>query len=191
MQKIILASASPRRKEILQEIGINFEVVPSNFEEDNTLYTDPYELVQRFCVAKAKEVLVRHPDAIVIGSDVVGLDPKGQIVGKAKDKNQAFQIIKSIQGRWIKVIAGVAVLSRDKEQVGYDEATVYFRPMTDIEIKDYVEDEQADWHDAAGAFKIQGRAGKWIDRYEGEYEVVLGMPKKLTNKYLREFGVEI
>ena len=169
----------------MKELGFEFEVVPSGFEEDNSKYSDPYQLVQDFSVQKAGEVLNRFPEAIVIGSDVVGLNADGEILSKPKDRDDAYRIIKSIQGRWVKVIAGLAVLQGDDIQVGFEEATVYFKPMTDEDIAGYVDAPDADWHGSAGAFKIKGKAGEWIEKVEGRVDVVQGFPVELLDRFLQ------
>jgi septum formation protein len=186
MPKIILASSSPRRKEVLESLGIDFEVCPSNYFEDHSKYTDPYKLVEEFALEKAREVAQNYPESIVIGADTIVVGPDGKLLGKAKDKKDAFRMLRSLQGREATIVSGLAFLVNGKEKVGHQEAKIFFKPITDEEIEKYLDDERADWYDKAGAFGVQGKTKQWIDRYEGEYETILGLPKSLFLEFYQE-----
>lgn len=188
-KQIILASASPRRKQIMEELGLSFTIVPSEYEEIHAGYTDPYELAQEFAREKARDVFQKHPDAIVIGSDTTVVDPQGRLLGKAKDRAEAFHMMKTLQGLWSGVVTGLTVLDRDSEMTGYDEVRVLFKPMSDADIDQYLDDQEADWHDKAGAYAIQGKARPWIETLEGEWTTIVGLPAPLLVQFLQKRGI--
>ena len=195
---IILGSASPRRRELLAQIGADFEVRVSNKEE---IYhsTVPEEIVKELALMKAENVaeeLVEENPAgavkstVVIGADtIVVLD--GKILGKPADEADAVQMLSSLQGRRHDVYTGVAVLDYDengeKRVYNYPVGTaVYVNEMTEEEIRAYVETK--DPLDKAGAYGIQGRFAAHIDRIEGDYYNVVGLPVSRVYRTLRELG---
>ena len=195
---IILGSASPRRRELLAQIGADFEVRVSNKEE---VYHSnvPEEIVKELALMKAENVaeeLVEENPAgavkstVVIGADtIVVLD--GKILGKPADEADAVQMLSSLQGRRHDVYTGVAVLDYDengeKRVYNYPVGTaVYVNEMTDEEIRAYVETK--DPLDKAGAYGIQGRFAAHIDRIEGDYYNVVGLPVSRVYRTLRELG---
>ena len=196
---IILGSASPRRRELLAQIGAEFEVRVSNKEE---VYHSnvPEEIVKELALMKAENVaeeLVEENPAgavkstVVIGADtIVVLD--GKILGKPADEADAVQMLSSLQGRRHDVYTGVAVLDYDengeKRVYNYPVGTaVYVNEMTEEEIRAYVETK--DPLDKAGAYGIQGRFAAHIDRIEGDYYNVVGLPVSRVYRTLRELGV--
>ena len=196
---IILGSASPRRRELLAQIGADFEVRVSNKEE---VYHSnvPEEIVKELALMKAENVaeeLVEENPAgavkstVVIGADtIVVLD--GKILGKPADEADAVQMLSSLQGRRHDVYTGVAVLDYDengeKRVYNYPVGTaVYVNEMTEEEIRAYVETK--DPLDKAGAYGIQGRFAAHIDRIEGDYYNVVGLPVSRVYRTLRELGV--
>ena len=195
---IILGSASPRRRELLAQIGAEFEVRVSNKEE---VYHSnvPEEIVKELALMKAENVaeeLVEENPAgavkstVVIGADtIVVLD--GKILGKPADEADAVQMLSSLQGRRHDVYTGVAVLDYDengeKRVYNYPVGTaVYVNEMTEEEIRAYVETK--DPLDKAGAYGIQGRFAAHIDRIEGDYYNVVGLPVSRVYRTLRELG---
>lgn len=195
---IILGSASPRRRELLAQIGADFEVRVSNKEE---VYHSnvPEEIVKELALMKAENVaeeLVEENPAgavkstVVIGADtIVVLD--GKILGKPADEADAVQMLSSLQGRRHDVYTGVAVLGYDengeKRVYNYPVGTaVYVNEMTEEEIRAYVETK--DPLDKAGAYGIQGRFAAHIDRIEGDYYNVVGLPVSRVYRTLRELG---
>lgn len=195
---IILGSASPRRRELLAQIGADFEVRVSNKEE---VYHSnvPEEIVKELALMKAENVaeeLVEENPAgavkstVVIGADtIVVLD--GKILGKPADEADAVQMLSSLQGRRHDVYTGVAVLDYDengeKRVYNYPVGTaVYVNEMTEEEIRAYVETK--DPLDKAGAYGIQGRFAAHIDRIEGDYYNVVGLPVSRVYRTLRELG---
>lgn len=195
---IILGSASPRRRELLAQIGADFEVRVSNKEE---VYHSnvPEEIVKELALMKAEnvaeELAEENPagavkSTVVIGADtIVVLD--GKILGKPADEADAVQMLSSLQGRRHDVYTGVAVLDYDengeKRVYNYPVGTaVYVNEMTEEEIRAYVETK--DPLDKAGAYGIQGRFAAHIDRIEGDYYNVVGLPVSRVYRTLRELG---
>ena len=195
---IILGSASPRRRELLAQIGADFEVRVSNKEE---VYHSnvPEEIVKELALMKAgnvaEELAKENPagavkSTVVIGADtIVVLD--GKILGKPADEADAVQMLSSLQGRRHDVYTGVAVLDYDengeKRVYNYPVGTaVYVNEMTEEEIRAYVETK--DPLDKAGAYGIQGRFAAYIDRIEGDYYNVVGLPVSRVYRTLRELG---
>lgn len=182
-RKIILGSASPRRKELLAQIGVEFEVRVSDKEEIYHSET-PEEIVKELALMKAENVLSDMQDehvlksTVIIGADtVVVLDNK--ILGKPKDEEDAFLMIQSLQGRAHEVYTGVAVIEFDREgkrsTVNHAVGTkVYVNAMTEEEIRAYIATGEP--MDKAGAYGIQGRFAPFIERIDGDYYNVVGLP---------------
>lgn len=178
MSKIILASKSPRRKEILNQVGIDFEIVVS--DKDEELTTDiPSDIVQELSRQKAEDVQnkVKDSDYIIIAADtVVAVDDN--ILGKPKDKDDAFNMIKLIEGRNHSVYTGVTLLKKDRENVTirtfYEETVVEVYPMTEEEIYRYLDFNQ--WEDKAGGYGIQGSFAAYVKAIKGDYYTVVGLP---------------
>ena len=178
--KIILASASPRRRELLTQIGLEFQVVVSNVEEKVTA-TAPAAVVEELSGQKAEGVLqmmgAQEQDCLIIGSDtIVAVD--GKILGKPKDAEDAKSMLGLLQGRAHEVYTGVTVLkvnAGDIESRTFHECTkVLFFPMTEEEIDTYVATN--DPLDKAGAYGIQGFCARYISGIEGDYNNVVGLP---------------
>ncbi len=175
--KIILASASPRRKELLKQIGIDFEICVSDVEEIIT-ETIPARVVEELSIQKAGAVLQQTTgDVIVIGADtVVALDD--MILGKPRDEEHAKEMLRSLQAKEHQVHTGVTIYSRKdgkEKRNTFSECTkVKFYPMTEAEIKQYV--ESAEPMDKAGAYGIQGLGACYVERIDGDYNNVVGLP---------------
>lgn len=199
--KIILASASPRRKELLAQIGIPFEIHVSNVDEAVT-ETNPAAIVEELSKRKASAVLEELKSAgeltdsvIVIGSDtIVACD--GEIMGKPVDAEDAGRMISRLSGRAHEVYTGVTLAYYRKgatEEFGshtFHEATkVYFAAMSEKEIATYLEGEQ--WSDKAGAYAIQGFSARYITGIEGDYNNVVGLPVCRLYRELKTIWSEI
>lgn len=179
--KIILASASPRRRELLTQIGLKFQVVVSNVEEKVTA-TAPAAVVEELSAQKAEGVLQmlreqaqEEQDSLVIGSDtIVAVD--GQILGKPKDAEDAKRMLRMLQGRAHEVYTGVTVLrvGTEERRTFHEETKVIFFPMTEEDIETYVATN--DPLDKAGAYGIQGFCARYIQGIEGDYNNVVGLP---------------
>ena len=183
---IILASASPNRKELLEKTGIPFSVIVSDVNENVSPLLPTGEYVMTLARQKAEAVAADHPDACVIGADTV-VDLDGTILGKPHTPENAKTYLSAMQGRKHLVYTGVAVTVRGKTSVGVEKTSVTFAPMSEEEIGWYV--ATGDPLEKAGAYGIQGPAGLFISSIEGDYFNVVGLPVHLLYRMLCEAGV--
>jgi septum formation protein len=175
INKIILASNSPRRRELLSSIGVVFTVIPANVDEFLISGESPADYAERLSDEKAGEVAVAHPDAYVIGADsVVVLD--GRIMGKPRDAKDAKDMLKSLSGRTHSVITGYSVVVKDNdiEVSGRAETLVTMKELKGEEIAAYVATSEP--MDKAGAYAIQGYASSMVREINGSYSNVVGLP---------------
>lgn len=191
MKKIILGSGSPRRKELLSQIGVPFEVRVSEKEEIYT-QTIPKEIVKELALMKAENVASEIPakNTIVIGADTVVVH-QDQILGKPKDEQDAFRMIQSLQGEMHQVYTGVAILNFDgdgeKTVISHAvETRVSVNPMSEEEIWKYVQSKEP--MDKAGAYGIQGKFSAFIEKIEGDYFNVVGLPVSYVYQMLKQLG---
>jgi septum formation protein len=189
--KLLLASASPRRAEILRGAGISFEAVPANIDETRVLGESPEQMVERLARAKAEAAAIaihsREP-AIVLGADtVVVVD--GDIFGKPTNFVGAHEMLRKLRGRDHRVITGFAALRLPDRAVrsGTESTRVWFAPMTDAEVDAYVLTGEP--LDKAGAYAIQGIAGRYTPRIDGCYFNVVGLPLARLWQALTELGL--
>lgn len=195
---IVLASGSPRRKEIMELLGIEFEVAESLFDEDLVKTDDPVELVEELALQKALAVAERYPDAIVVGGDTtVAVDPStgsGQVqcLGKASSKEEAREIFSKLLGKTHKVVTGVAVVDSltGEFAVSSEEGIVTLKSGTEEELDKYVENEK-NWRGFAGAYALQGGAAPFALNQEGKLSAIIGMPVELTVHLLEQMGVVV
>lgn len=177
---LILASASPRRKELLSQMGVPFEVIVAETEE--IAIGSPRELVMKNAREKALAVQNMHPERMILGSDtVVCVD--GQVLGKPRDEEDAFRMLKSLAGRKHAVYTGVCLLSPGKEDVQCDETQVFFSALSDEEIRRYIATKEP--MDKAGAYAIQGQAGMFVEKIHGSFSNVIGLPMALVRRMLK------
>ncbi len=185
---IILASSSPRRRELLSLIGLPFAVIESDVQEDPPHGAPPDKYVRALALQKARAVAAAHPNDCVIGADtIVYLD--GDILGKPHTPENARRFLHRMQGRTHTVYTGVAVLSRGCEDVRHCCTDVTFQPMTDEEIEWYVSTGEP--LDKAGAYGVQGPGGVFVARISGNYFNVIGMPLPLLYQMLRDAGYSL
>lgn len=194
MNRVILASKSPRRKELLSSLGLDFDVTVTDADEalpDGIAPADAVMLLShRKADAVARTVASSSLDAVVIGADtVVYLPEENTILGKPVDRADAVRMLKAMSGRSHIVYTGMTVISNGKASTAYEKTTVFFRTISDEEILDYVSTGESD--DKAGAYGIQGLGGIFISGIEGDYFNVTGMPKALTYRLLTESGIDI
>lgn len=190
MQKIILASGSQRRKEILELLGLEFEVVDSGYNEDLIKTDDPVELVEELALQKALAVAKKYPDVLVIGGDTT-VYVRGELVGKPIDKKDAQRIIRLLSGTTHLVITGVAVVNSltGDSVVGHEEGWVRFRELTNEEIIKYVNSEG--WRGFAGGYALQGAAAPFVSEQTGSWSAIIGMPIVLITDLLEQMGVGV
>ncbi|MCL5970723.1 MAG: Maf family protein [Patescibacteria group bacterium] len=189
-RKIILASKSPRRKELLERIGLKFEIKVSNFDEDSIPFSDPTEYVEKISQSKAKDVAKDLKDAIIIAADTtIVLD--GKIIGKPTSAENAKKILQQLSGRDHLVITGFTILD-SKSNVLITKSvksTVFFKELSEQEIDVYVATGEP--LDKAGAYGVQEKAGIFLDRIEGDFFNVVGLPILAVYEELKKFGVVI
>lgn len=176
---LVLASQSPRRKELLQVLGIPFTIVAPQVDETPLPGETPEVYVVRVAREKGLSVAAQRPDARVLASDtVVSID--GEILGKPHDREEAVQMLAKLSGREHEVLTAVCLVDRlhGKTREGLDRTKVWFRPMSRAQILDYLERE--DVTDKAGAYAIQGFASAYIPKIEGSYSNVMGLPLALV-----------
>ncbi|MFH1783710.1 MAG: Maf family protein [bacterium] len=190
MRKIILASRSKARQKLLKEVGLKFRVVKSDARESRTLGSSPGELVVKNALAKAEDVAGKLRSGVVIGADTVVLAGK-KTVGKPKDIKDAINMLKLLQKRPHFVYTGIAVVDIDKNRkfTAYEKTKVYMQRLSDMEIKNYF--KKVSPLDKAGSFDIQGLGGLFIDRIEGCFYNVVGLPLAKLTKLLKKAGVDI
>jgi septum formation protein len=189
-QKIILASTSPRRKELARTMGLDFEIVPSNYEEDMTKKLKPKEMVLEFSEGKASDVAKKFTEGIVIGVDTIVVF-NGKKIGKPKSDEQAFEMLKSYSGKKQQVYSGVCLIDcKTKKKIKDFEVTeVYFKKLEDEEIRNYL--KTGEHKDKAGAYGIQDLSSIFIKKINGCYFNVMGFPIYNIYKNLKKLGVNI
>lgn len=181
-KKIILASASPRRRQLLKQIGLSFRVIPSLVDEDSINCRDPLANVQAIALHKARDVAARVKEGIVIGADTQVI-ADGEVLGKPKDEADAARMISKLSGKTHRVITGVALVNVETlfEETWAETTSVTFRELSEDEKTAYVESGEP--MGKAGAYGIQGRAAAFVERIEGCYFNVVGLPlAKLAQK---------
>ncbi len=184
--KIILASQSPRRREILTLMDIPFEVIESHVQEVPPAGATPQELVKALARQKARAVFSMHPNDCVIGADTV-VDLDGRVLGKPHTPERAKEYLRLLSGRSHIVYTGICVLTPGRADVRSVRTDVTFRPMTDEEIDWYV--GTGDPLDKAGSYGVQGPASLFVDSLTGNYFNIIGMPAPTLYEMLLEAGV--
>lgn len=183
MTDIILASASPRRSELMTLAGFRFDVICADIDEIVPEKALPQEVVMSLALQKAQAVAKDHRKSAVVGSDtVVALD--GKIFGKPRSEKEAAEMLRSLSGRIHKVFTGVAIVCGEKVTSFFEETEVEFYPLTDQEILDYVATGEP--MDKAGAYGIQGRGAVLVKRINGDYFNVMGLPISKVYRELKD-----
>ena len=184
---LILASGSPRRRELLTQIGVAFQVFVSDAEECQQAAT-PAELVVINARAKALAVAAQYPPELVLGADtVVALD--GQIFGKPRDAADAARMLTQLQGRNHEVVTGLALVRDGQVYTDAVSTTVTFAPMTPAQIDAYAATGEP--LDKAGAYAVQGRAAAYIERIDGSYSNVVGLPLRALCVLAERAGIKL
>lgn len=187
--EIVLASASPRRAALLRQIGLEFDVIPSRIEEGVGV-GDPAEVAEALALSKAEDVAGVAGRAIVIGADTV-VAVGGEILGKPIDCDDARRMLERLSGRVHSVVTGIAVIDAwaPRTVVDHEETRVWFKSLDPEEIDLYVESGEP--LDKAGAYGIQGLGSVIVERIEGCYFNVVGLPLPRLSRILRTFGIDI
>ncbi|WP_071395914.1 Maf family protein [Bacillus tuaregi] len=184
-QSLILASASPRRKELLENLQLTFHTVASDVDEHYDPESSPEEIVMELAYRKAKAVADGHPDSFVIGSDTVVVRDE-TILGKPENREDAFSMLKSLSGRCHSVYTGVAIVSQSNEVKFFEKTEVEFWELSDDEINDYLDTGEP--FDKAGAYGIQGFGRLLVKKISGDYFSVVGLPVARTIRELKKAG---
>lgn len=182
----ILASASPRRKELFSLITPTFSVVTADVDETIFPGTSPHQAVEMLSRQKALAVSQQHPQDIVIGSDTV-VALKDRILGKPHDRQDAIDMLRALSGQTHTVFTGVCIVFPGKEVCFYERTDVTFAQMDAHEIENYV--ASGDCYDKAGAYGIQGIGARYISRIVGDYYTVMGLPVQALYQALRQNGL--
>lgn len=191
MQQIVLASSSPRRKEILELLGLEFEVVDSQYDEDLITTNDPVELVEELALQKALKVARDYPDAVILGGDTTVTFGEGWIA-KASSKDEAKDMFRELLGKTHQVVTGVAVVNSltGEQFIGHEEGSVTFREGSESELDKYVDNEK-NWRGFAGAYALQGGAAPFALNQAGKLSAIIGMPIELTCDLLEQAGISL
>lgn len=187
---IYLASASPRRQELLRQLALDFEAIPSNLDEVPQPGERPQDYVARVARDKARHVMRRIREQGLTPHPVLGADTEvvldGEILGKPRDREHGLDMLRRLSGRTHEVLSGVCVLHGEREHPALNVSRVTFRPLAAAEIAAYWDTGEP--AGKAGAYAIQGRAAAFIERLEGSYSGVMGLPLYELAGILREMG---
>lgn len=190
MRKIILASNSPRRKELLEKVGLSFEIKTADFDECFDTALPPEEFAKSLALGKALKVSKIKYDAVIIAADtIVVVDD--QILGKPKSSEDAKNMLKKISGRSHTAITGLAVVDSKsgKSITTSSKIILHFRDMTDKEIDLYVKTGEP--LDKAGSYAVQGLGAIFIEKMEGDYYAAVGLPLNSLYEILKEFEIDL
>lgn len=192
MKNFVLASASPRRREILQEAGIRHTVVVSETDESQVKVTTPEKYVMELALLKGADVAKRvNKNDIVISADTIVVKD-GVIMGKPKDEEDAMRMLMSLSDSWHSVLTGYCVIDNESGNAisKFEETRVRFRNVSEREARHYIRSQEP--MDKAGAYGIQGKGRLLVERIEGDYFNVVGLPVCALGKLLKdEFGIDI
>jgi 23S rRNA (uracil-5-)-methyltransferase RumA/MAF protein len=183
---IVLASQSPRRRELLKKIVPEFRVVPSGLDEDDFNDKDPLRFALRVAEAKAREVAEKNSSSLVIAADTV-VNLRGEVLGKPKGRGQAEEMLRKLSGQRHRVITAVALYKKDQDRLltGYEISFVTFKILADRDIEAYL--SSSEYLDKAGSYAVQEVGDAFVERQEGDYENVVGFPVARVKKLLDEF----
>ena len=188
MKRLILASESPRRKEILEKLGLEFEIIPSNYEEDLKAKKDPVELAKFLSLNKAKDVANKiNGNAIIIAADTF-IVLEGDFLGKPKDDQDAKKMLKSLSGKTHEVITGIALIDTSSNQEITDTSItkVTFKSLSSKEIQAYINTGEP--LGKAGAYAIQEKGAAFVSKINGDFFTVMGLPLYLLAEQLKNIS---
>lgn len=188
MNSVVLASASPRRKELLEQIGVPFTVITSRVDETIEKPCSPEKVVEELALRKARKVAKSLQKGWVLGADTIVV-LKNEILGKPKDTQDAFEMLKKLSNHNHWVITGIALLNAEtgSYNLDYEKTKVFFASLQTQEIMAYINTGEP--FDKAGAYGIQGKAAVFIQKIEGSYSNVVGLPLRKTAAMLEKAGI--
>jgi len=186
MTRVILASKSPRRKELLELLNIPFDVIVSDIDEQIDYNNDLVKEIEKLSYQKAMAVFKDHNDALVIGSDTI-VKINNDVLGKPKSIEMAKNMLRELSDNTHEVVTGVTILYQDKVETFSSVAKVTFYPLTEEEIDEYVNSNEP--MDKAGSYAIQGDGAKFIKSIEGDYYTIVGLPIAELYHRLKKYSI--
>ncbi len=171
--KIILASSSPRRRQLLKSLGVNFDAVSPQGDESYEAGLMPQDISKTIAEKKAQEITGLHPESAIIAADTI-VSLGSHVLEKPKDKNEAFHMLKKLSGNWHEVYTGVCIRHKSQKSLFHEVTRVHFNSLEDDFINWYIETNEP--MDKAGAYGIQGFGAVLVDRIEGDFYNVMGFP---------------
>lgn len=186
--KIILASTSPRRRELLALLGISFDIIPPTCEEVLSPHLTPSEQAKHFSIDKAESIAIQHPHNLVLGSDTL-IEIGGTLLGKPENIKEAEIMLRQLRGRCHQVHTGLALIQKAADLLValVETAHVWIKPIDEVELGNYLNTEES--LGKAGGYSIQGQGAKLIEKIEGDYPTIVGLPLWRVAKLLEEQGV--
>ena len=187
--RLILASASPQRKTLLAGLGLSFDVVPSGVDESECGQRDPARRAKLLSALKARDVAERHPSAVIIGCDTLVVDAEGHMLEKPRDAEDARRMLTVQSGKTSIVHSGVTVINDGQEWSGVSSSSVTFKKLSQEEQDWWIGTRL--WEDRSGAFQIDGLGQLMIEKIEGDWSGIVGLPVFLLGELLKKAGVSI
>ena len=186
--KIILASTSPRRRELLALLGISFDIIPPTCEEVLSPHLTPSEQAKHFSIDKAESIAIQHPHNLVLGSDTL-IEIGGTLLGKPENIKEAEIMLRQLRGRCHQVHTGLALIQKAADLLValVETAHVWIKPFDEVELGNYLITEES--LGKAGGYSIQGQGAKLIEKIEGDYPTIVGLPLWRVAKLLEDQGV--
>lgn len=188
IRKLVLASSSLRRIEMLNKVGYDFEVVPADIEEKINNNLDIESAIEELAFIKADSVFSSYQNNVVLAADTVVVC-ENRILGKPMDYNDAKSMLKFLSNKTHRVITGVCVLSKEKSIIDHEVTYVTFHALSDTQIDEYLQHDEA--FDKAGSYAIQGLANKFVQKIEGDYDNVVGLPLTKVRQLLEKQGIRV
>jgi len=186
--KIILASTSPRRRELLALLGISFDIIPPTCEEILSPHLTPSEQAKQFSIDKAESIAIQHPHHLVLGSDTL-IETGGTLLGKPENIKEAEIMLRQLRGRCHQVHTGLALIQKAADLLValVETAHVWIKPFDEVELGNYLITEES--LGKAGGYSIQGQGAKLIEKIEGDYPTIVGLPLWRVAKLFEDQGV--
>lgn len=183
---LILASSSPQRKKILEQMGLRFSILPAHIDEHHAGFKRPHAIAKSIARRKAEAVSVRHPEDWVIGCDTIVVLSDGSISVKPKDREDAKKTLKMYRNSYCDVYSGLALVHDQSKTVfaDFERTRIYFKDFSDESLEEYLDTNE--WVGRSGSMTIEGK-GHWTKKMEGEYWNVVGLPVDLLKKALKKF----
>ena len=188
MSRLILASTSPRRRDLLQQVGLVFDMVAPVYEEDMTLPLSVDKLAVHLALGKANAVAQHHPNVVVIGGDTF-VEIDGELLGKPTSPENAVATLQRLSGKINRVHTGWAVVRDDRTESGFVTSSVHMRTLTIEEATAYVSTGEP--LDKAGSYAVNGIGAIFVDRFEGDFSAAIGLPLSPVVEAVRSFGITV